>query len=594
MKNRTIYDYINKNVTNNNLPRAIRALRNIVIDKKFADKVKIAERNFKEVKDKELKNTQEGRLLTQAYNRISDRILSLAYVIPDDLNILKSRITHGLNGSKLENSFLLLKEYLNTKSENEVNHYIEKLNSAQESHLSDYEEGDLNSLIEQFDNIKEDFKEYLDILTLEDFKENFAEIMWDNLLNDNTFFYKPYIPRIVSNSIIFYNDIMGINNNQIKPLLLLWEEEYLAGNYRESLQFINRVRIEFVYDREIVFEYTALSYLDTIGASKIINGAITGNNDSSYRKLLIYVERAINSDTKKSQTYTKSMEYIFDKLLIAISKVYHNINFDYVFNNATRGQSKKRNITKKCIEITVCIVKLFKLFKLEEQEFIYRIITELDGGGKYDWLSIKKKKIVNRTTFYALEHKKTLLDYIKSEKGNFEKSANNLLAALKEKYKRIIEIDQRNEKFLFACEIGYFLYKKNEFLELQKDYTLKRDVYTIPIMSYDPVNNIHLFEKKKIKEILNRYEKEKPIYKEYDKTVDTKLENKSEDILAKELFPIIKENQKYVVKELFPSREKTMLEKKNNFFSSEIIFGLFFFIFLLVVILVYLQLSPIF
>lgn len=101
-------------------------------------------------------------------------------------------------------------------------------------------------------------------------------------------------------------------------------------------------------------------------------------------------------------------------------------------------------------------------------------MLELEGGGKYDWIKIEDKRIVNSTLFEAKNYQIKILEIVNPNNSidSQLEIGEHLYNRLKQKDASIQKFDyiedKVKQKFIDACKLGYFLYEDKNFLELAK------------------------------------------------------------------------------------------------------------------------------
>lgn len=452
-------------IGNGEIDRAITALKCIVIDKDFADKALLVQSQYSAHKRASIEDTEEHRTVSVERNRITKSLSSIIDEIPPDIDILKNiinyRLSLGANIINIVNTILGLQEY--------PDKYLiwlkDSLLTSQDKILSDINTESDESSLNQLNDFRLQLKNYLHSeLELHKFKPQIGLLIWNRLLNDRNFHFT-YIREVsISQQSPYFEDILG-RDEKSKPLLMLWEEMYITGNYESALNYVNQLRIDKGFADQLIYEYTALAYLNKETPEKIINEAVTKKERIKYEKLKLYLLRSVKP-SKKSTTINSSLEYIIQQLNISINKTYSNIAYDYILQSGIRGYSKRREITKKLIQLTIEISETFKFIEYDNSSLVASLILELDGGGKFMWLKCANKKVVNHTTFDAIEKRKFLLSCYRQGNSIIELK-DNLYEALIYRTQKAVK-DFQKDKLIYASEIAYLLYEDERFIKIQE------------------------------------------------------------------------------------------------------------------------------
>ncbi|MBK8702915.1 MAG: hypothetical protein IPN33_04420 [Saprospiraceae bacterium] len=200
-------------------------------------------------------------------------------------------------------------------------------------------------------------------------------------------------------------------------------------------------------------------------------------------------------------------------------------------------------------------MKLFEEFSFSKDNFIYIILTELEGGGRYAWLSIKNNEIVNRVSYDAISMRRFILNFLK----DYHDPASNLEIALKTKELKITPTDVNSiRRLTFSIEVAELLYLNQGFKAFQEKVVNRIGVNK---KSPDPseesfMNNSDLFsdEQKKIEEIFQRY----------SQIFQMASSNNTDDVSAEEN-SVESENQKNKIKKI--------LEYIERYFSLIMLIG---------------------
>ncbi|MCB0855734.1 MAG: hypothetical protein KDD63_26105, partial [Bacteroidetes bacterium] len=416
MEHQEITKKIKSLIGSSKIEKAIIATKCIVIDKDYARKISLISRKYSETSEFHLLGIMEGDKLSVSTNKVALDLLKIVEILPDDFELLKRKIHYeASNQLKIESAISIFKECLNERNYYKIQPFERRFKEIQDRKLveGNLDESTLNDLISDLEDLKNQFLEYVESVNVSFLKNDFSLRFFEKALTDRNFEYKEPISKSYHNSTKYFNDIKKADD-KIRTYLLLWEEEYISGNAQESLNFVNRLRTEIAFDNSLIYEYTALSFLASKKNTKIINQVLVNKDNSDFEKLKLYIIRAISLDGE-SLSHENSMNYIFDELFSAIEKIYNNINFDHIINEPERGRSKRRNIIKRIFEVAFEINDLFKDYSFSKDGFIFKVLLELDGGGKYNWLSLREGKIKNQVNFDAVEYRAALVKNLFSD-----------------------------------------------------------------------------------------------------------------------------------------------------------------------------------
>lgn len=458
------------------LEEAITALKCLVIDNEFNKKVLVLSSNFYNNEKKQRTQTDYSENLYVRNNQISTSIISFADEIPDDLHIIKNRFKYELKTSTdIERIIDALVNCSTDYSGRDViqlkQQWLQKQGELDRTGSDSDVSDDLSTAIYEFSN---QVSFHIDSFDNNKLNQNSVlDYFWNNFLTDSEFAYINSNDKIKTITASIYSSSIIDKVGEERAYMLLWEEEMLAGKKEKSLEYINHVRIELGVSTSIVYEFTALSFLETLGASKVINDAIKGKVGSSFEKLKLYISRAAILEGQ-STSLNDSLKYIFDQLISAIDKIYVNIDYNYILMDGASGQSMRRNMIKKCIEISIEICEFFKEYKFDNDRFLEKMILELDGGGKYDWFKmLTHNEIADKTTFPSWSMREKLLSLVNNEKksNSFSDNLYNVLLNCK-----VPDNDSKAaKKYVIACEIAFLLYHDPRFQELQP-FALKKQM----------------------------------------------------------------------------------------------------------------------
>lgn len=505
MNYRNTYNKIRGFISEDLLENAIIAMRCIVLDQQFADTISNLSRAFYGNERARMSNTEEYTKLSIERSRIAERLLNLLNDVPDDFTLVKNRLIYEVkNTSNFFKSTEILSNCINDYTKYAVTSFKDRYEKLNEKYLilteaTSLEDMTVSEVSKEQEKLTSEYLTYLNDISLNHLKFNFYDFFWKATLEDKSFQFQSYIERpylVISD---FLHDIKQ-NDSEIRALLLLWEEEYLSGFYSESLHYINKIRIDLGIDNSTIYEYTALSFLDANTSDKIINQLVIGKKNTLFSKLKLYIDRSKKSE-KQSSTINNSAFYIYKKLSSSLEKLYNNINHDYIIFSE-RGQTRKRNTLKSILETIINISDAFSAFDIDVNNLVKQLILELDGGGKYRWLTVDKGTIENHSNFDA----KSARDNLLSKFPDYDNWGANLFTALQIKKGQINE-ENSSYRFLQAVELGDFLYPNFGFKDLILESIKTHKQRIRPTIHESKMQEQELVqEQKEGQELIERYE----------------------------------------------------------------------------------------
>ena len=269
----------------------------------------------------------------------------------------------------------------------------------------------------------------------------------------------------------YYNDI-HLEKAPIRGKLLLWQEEYLTGNYKKALDICNSVRLDYDCDNSKIYEYLMLSFLKACDSDVIISSSFNTKDESLFKKLLLYVER-VQGLAVVSSTRENSLEEVYLLLLKSINKIYQNINYDYAYHKPARGISKKRELIKKIIETVLLLADKFGGKPAGFIDFCEDLLIELEGGGKYFWIYPIRNGLSNKIRFDAVGYREKVMKLLNFEEELIKKQEHisYLISSLKVKSSKLSSSANKNNakrELILSCELGFILYQDERFKKLKE------------------------------------------------------------------------------------------------------------------------------
>lgn len=423
---------------------------------------RIREIRRKRNEGKELREVQETTT-----NLISGEILMRLDTLPDDIEILKEKI---LTITDAYQSITDAIELLLLIYDENISHRMKAISvklSLQQDNVSD---------IETWDTIYENAKSsVLDVLSSPNnytLKENWQKITINFLYNNKNRFIA--VPAIVSNesTLKFYPDINRITSGELKEHkgeLFSWLESYIVGEYKNANEILIQLRKRYGVAGSQFYEYLALTFSRNEEFSKIIKDGLLRNEPANINRVLFYIVR-VRDGKHKTSTRDSSLEFLYKNLFFQISKVYQSIAHDYIQNGTSSGRSKKREIIKRCIDLTIRLYKSYKGVSLNlPKKIYYELLLELEGIDKFNWIEPTKNGYLKDVTVYNATKKRKKLHKIIEEEKEF---TDLLYDRIRLKYIEVNkdEYSNLNQKvsirLLKVCAMAYNNYGQRRFLDL--------------------------------------------------------------------------------------------------------------------------------
>lgn len=479
-----IQKLITECISRNEIDRALTALKCIVVNNQYADDILTLQNQISRVNRENLLGLQNYETISVASNRNLSNITVKISELPEDILILKNKLNYYLNtGSNLEETIKKLKSFIHFNSPTANSISLGLLSSQQNDLENELEDDSLNKYSDSLESTINQLRQVIDDISYENLQDDFVKLFWENDLNDRAFHYI-HIKGVKQNSDSpYFFDIIS-RKDAARSKLMMWEEHFISGDYKSAQNFIDSLRIEGGFSDQLIYEYTALNFLKTESTEKIISDIVSRNKRAKYEKLKLYVLRAQSLiGDGDSKTKKESIPYIVQQLHLGILKIYNNISFDYIIQATNSNYIRRRNIIKELILLHIELLETFKFIEVNHFATTTSLITELEGGGKFQWIKIFKNKIENKIAYNAIEDRQLLIKYLGSEYRSSELS-ENLYKELFIKGKSVEDEDQRR-RYLHACELAYCLYKDERFHDLQKGFKKS----SRPVAQYNEATN---------------------------------------------------------------------------------------------------------
>ncbi|MCB9267832.1 MAG: hypothetical protein H6558_22650 [Lewinellaceae bacterium] len=428
------------------------------------------------------KDKQNGTITNEEDNLQRQKLIHLLLDhlkrLPDDLDLLKRKFLYLVKTKEeIPGALDFLEKLIHPDYYSKVHEFrLGQKDFETQLELEDItaEQAEVRDELQK--RIKEGLTELIRALEQYHLKPNWGEIFQFLLLEEKVepiVSYRESQIAFVENS-RYLNEIREDtkSNEDARRTLLLWQEEYLSGDFEKAEEYCNAARLNYRHDTSLVYEYLSLTYLKAFPADKLVRHFLTNESESPLQKLMLYIERAQLPSDSPTETLQESFDEIYMILLGAIKKLYENISYDYAFNKASGGRSKKRDLIARCIETSILIHNRLKAYFERPHSFLEDLLLELEGGGKYLWMRFQEEDLKDRYIFQAGKQWKELLEIMKAQEQTFDSQAigEYLLKSLNRKARNLPQAPGKGkakERLLLACDVGYFIHKDERFNELR-------------------------------------------------------------------------------------------------------------------------------
>lgn len=469
------------------LKRTIQALKALATTAKASNIVMSFSGQYNTIKEKSLRNTISSEEEWLRQNQLSEAISTYIDDLPSGLELFKNKLFYLVQ--EREEVPKVLDLLFNTVSIFQKSE-IEAIQSAQDRYedLLAFEKSQLDrQVLEEMEKLHKgmlsDLSEFTRNLHEAHLNSAWEEEFFQYLLEERSSFISEKQERILNaESSLYLEDILSLTerNGPERPKLLLWQEEFLTKNYPEAKKCIDEVRIDLNQGNALVYELSALTHLKYLSADKMIRQAVTAEDESAFRKLMLFIERTLTLGDFASSTKNESLKDIYEALLQSIKKYYENISYDYVINRATPGRSKKRELIKQCIDTSLIIHdQLSSIINTPHLVFI-DLLLELEGGGKYQWIEPQSGRLKNKTAYPALEKREKIVAIVKSiqdaeETQSYTDFLYNSLAKKSRNLTAVKSTTKGRKRLTISCHLAYLLYGEERFNELKKKVNASKE-----------------------------------------------------------------------------------------------------------------------
>ena len=256
------------------------------------------------------------------------------------------------------------------------------------------------------------------------------------------------------------------------------QDEYLVGNYKRAHDLCIKVRDEVDPESAQLYEYLFASYYNWVGPEKVIADALQDSqNEKHLDKLFLYsgrfvrlqsivstrdeevkdtiIEKNEGEDARymprgankiarevadvHSQTGEENIKEINSELLLTLADRYTKI-LDGFRKDAIELDEKNKQKIIRCVLIAKSITENIRV----DAVFATTVVNELAGGGKHQWIAIKKDGSLKNTekNFDAIGHFEDAIRLLAFDKNKDEDDIKDELSYevfnnLSEKYSYI-------------------------------------------------------------------------------------------------------------------------------------------------------------
>lgn len=392
----------------------ITLLRNIVIDQKhFTTCVNLGADVSKHDEEKILLTEYRDNRETQSRS-LTYRLIQFVQNLPDDHTIVQQRIEYELtHGKDFSEAFRMVSCCYGIGTVNFARSLNQEIDNFQETELeSATGDDDVLKFSEKIDNASQQLREQLEQLEqATDFDGHDIDGFIREFLSNRHFtpnFRRSWTEEEGDIS-PYFADIQQ-RPDAVKRHLLLWEEQFLIGNYAKALRHAEAARVDELATTSLNYEYTLLAYLRKEKHDALIAEAVRGKGRQNFDYLLLLISRA-RQLKQPSSTLTNTLAAIFQELVGGLRKFYHNIDYTYLLDDSERGRSRRREYVKNILQTYLRLVELIPA-KDNTDTFPEELLQELDGVRKYAWISVSGGRLGNRTNLEAIDLRRRLLEIV--------------------------------------------------------------------------------------------------------------------------------------------------------------------------------------
>ena len=467
-----IKDRIIELVAKGNTKEAIQALLKIAPSHEFFDTTVSLSYRFGDIEKQKIKGVVTFDDQTIHGNKVVESLTAHIRTLPTPIEVLKGRLEISIWSESIDIQEVIsfLFQVLKPNHHFQVEIILRSLDEHLDlsSNLVQAEEN--NRLVNN--SVRSRLSAFIEVLMLDELVNDWQDSFWHYCMN-NRMFYVDDKQKFDENfeASKYFADLIKGENKQAIQQLLLWQEEFLVGNYETSLKYIDNVRLNLNTDSSKAYEYLLLTHCN-LKLDDAVKKYITKQDKSPLNRIFIYIER-VQKFGDESSTRRESLNFAYNKILSAIQKIYHNISFDYILNKSTRGISKKRELIKETIALSILFFGKIKNEYTEHHQIYEDLIIELIGGGKYTWLEFRYDKIENSSTFGAVERLNQLEKVLKQNDMSIVGLKDYLYEELVVKAKNIdkaIDIKKATERLTKSCYLAFKIFNDIKFKELIKSF----------------------------------------------------------------------------------------------------------------------------
>lgn len=304
--------------------------------------------------------------------------------------------------------------------------------------------------------------------------------------------------------------------------LMECEELMALGNYSKAFEICEYIKNNLEPKSAQLQEYLFINYFKFKGSEDSILFDIEGNRKETLKNLELFAKRCkkYNNEEKTSETCNHNIALICYRISRAIKLRYLEINYSYI----NYGDNKDlRTKIEAYIDSGIDLVTEININDSNISIFLEFALTELNGGGRLDWIKVNSNwQVTDKYQYRAIEKRKQIQSIL-FKNNKIEATKNRLYRNLGIKYSSIKTIaTNKNSRsnilsvisFIQSSIIAYKFYNDTRFLELSLEeltgngkvqwYDLDENNRVVPIkecveLHYNPLTDLQkiLFKFKK-------------------------------------------------------------------------------------------------
>lgn len=202
---------------------------------------------------------------------------------------------------------------------------------------------------------------------------------------------------------------------QYKQLLTQAQDALSARDFELAHDFCQKAIATTEPESAQLYELTLLSYVRKETPKQIIFNALHENGDK-LQKTLVFLQRCEKWQRAQkcpSETADQNVQQVAEQLLDELEEAYLDIEADYALEKEPKNDPRRRAAFR-WIEVAWAVHEQIALFEHHAQGYFrqqaIRLLLELSGGGKFDWLAISRDELHDTTDLDAAQ----LFEHIKN------------------------------------------------------------------------------------------------------------------------------------------------------------------------------------